>query len=207
MTQKTPYITHAHRQNERGIAALEFALMLPLLLAIFFGITEFARFAIINQKLDKLVHSMADFTTQGTTISTQELATFSNTATQILSPFGFTGTIVFSSVVNDTGSAAPCNGQNVPCVRWQAACLGTTASRMGASGSLPGNPAFPLVGMGTGQNVIVAEVFYNFSPMAGYTGQIISSLNTQTLYKVAVYKPRQGTLTSLTNNGGGCTVR
>lgn len=207
MARKTPPMAHAHRRSERGIAALEFALMLPLLMTIFFGIVEFARFAIINQKLDKLVHSMADFTTQGTTISTQELATFSNTATQIMSPFGFTGTIVFSSVVNDTGSAAPCNGRNVPCVRWQAACLGTTASRMGASGSLPGNPAFPLVGMSASQNVIVAEIIYSFSPMAGYTGQIISSLSPQTLYKVAVYKPRQGTLTSLTSNGGGCTVR
>lgn len=205
MTVNTDHTIASQRTNERGIAAMEFALMLPLLLSIFFGIVEFARFALINQKLDKLVHSMADFTTQGTTISTQELATFSNTATQILTPFGFTGTIVFSSIVNSAASAAPCAGKNSPCIIWQSACLGNANSLMGASGSVPTN--FPLVGMGTGQNVVVAEVFYNFGPLTAYTGQVMSSLGTQTLYKISVYKPRQGTLTSLTNNGGGCAVR
>lgn len=192
--------------NERGTAGLEFAIVLPLLLIIFLGIVEFSRFAIIHQKVEKLVHSMADFTTQGTTVSTQDLATFSSVANQIMNPFPFSGTIIFSSVVNDPASPAPCSGRNNPCISWMGACLGNAASAMGVSGTSPPNN-FPLVGMSTGQNVIVAEVSYNFQPLLSYTGSVINSLQAQTIYRIAVYKPRQGSLSTITSNGGGCSLR
>lgn len=193
-------------EGKRGIAALEFALVLPLLMIVFLGIVEFARFSIAHQKIEKLVHSMADFTTQGTTVSTQDLATFSGVAAQIMSPLPFSGTIIFSSVVNNPASAAPCNGRNSPCIIWMGACLGNAASQLGVSGTSPPTN-FPLVGMAAGQNVIVAELSYNYQPLISYTASVIPSLKAQTIYRNAVYKPRQGTLTTITNNGGGCTLR
>ena len=42
------------------------------------------------------------------------------------------------------------------------------------------------------ENIIIAEVYYNYVPMIG--GGVLSG---KTLYKIAIYRPRLGDLTAL----------
>jgi len=73
--------------------------------------------------------------------------------------------------------------------------MGTDASKIGTVGgaaTVPGGYAVI-----PGQNVIIAEAFYYYTPLLGATN-IVSAFTAQTLYKSAVYKPRQGMLTTLT---------
>ncbi len=48
-----------------------------------------------------------------------------------------------------------------------------------------------------GQNVIVAEIFYHYTPLLDITGTLFWHMNPQTIYKTALFKPRQGPLTTL----------
>jgi Flp pilus assembly protein TadG len=182
-----------------GASLMEFGLILPLLMLILFGTLELARFALIHQKLDKLANAMADFATQGTSICTGDLDGYASATPQIMRPFDFSGTIIFSSIIHFNNGVPPCVGENVSCISWQAKRLGNDNSQIGSEG---GNANLPSGYTVTpGQNVIATEVYMNFTPMLSFTGTLIPALGDQQIYKTAVFKPRQRNLTVLGNCG------
>jgi Flp pilus assembly protein TadG len=177
---------------QSGLAFLEFALLLPFLVLLLVGTLEIGRFALVNMKLDKAVYALADFVTQGVEPTRAELDEYSQSANQIIKPFNFSGTIIFTSVYLRDLGAPPCEGFLVPCVAWQYRAVGTDLSRVGTPG---GNATLPnFFELTEGQNVILAELFADYTPMLDITGNLIPSLAPQKIYKVAMYKPRQGTM-------------
>jgi hypothetical protein len=188
-------LMHFLRASETGVALIEFAVTLPVLLVMLVGMIELTYVTLVNQKLDKVAGSMSDFATQGRTISVSDINAFALAVPQIMRPFTFSGTVVFSSVANFRNPSPPCLTTNVPCIAWQRAILGGDGSRIGGAGgiaTLPDN--YPVL---TGQNVIVAEVFHNYTPLLGTSASFIAAFSAQQFYKVAISKPRQGTLTTL----------
>ncbi len=173
----------------QAIAAIEFALVLPLLLIFFLGTLEVARFALIHIKLDKTAHAMADFLTQGNVVRFSDMDSFASSATQIMEPYDFNGSIIFTAATHRDVGIPPCTGSDVTCISWQYRPIGGNISRVGSPG---GHAVFPggyLVQ--PDQIAIAAEAFYNFAPLMSYTGQIVPELAPHTMYKISVYKPRQ----------------
>jgi hypothetical protein len=159
---------------------------------------EATNYVIYNQKIDKIANSMADFVTQGTTVSRNELDNFAAVASRdIMQPYTFRGTIVFSSVASYASLTPPC-AVKTNCLNWQYRALGGLGdnSRIGSNtngtATLPG--AYTVT---AGQNVIVAEVFDHYQPLLSVSANFLSAFNAQTIYKIAVFKPRLGTLTTL----------
>ncbi len=186
------------KDNSSGAALIEFALVLPVLLTLLVGTIEMSRFAIIELKLDKAANAMTDFVTQGSSVKATDLAGYAGTMPQIMKPFSFSGTVIFSSLVTvqSAASATPSCANNVQnCITWQNRPVGTDASALGglgASVTLPGNYKLE-----KGQDMIAAEVYYNYAPLLPVTGSLISALAPQKLYKLSVTKPRLGALTTL----------
>jgi Flp pilus assembly protein TadG len=179
----------------KGTALIELALVLPIVLTLLVGTVELSRYAIILMKLDKTANAMADFVTQGRTVRTADLNGFAASVPQIMRPFGFSGSVVFTSAARNQGSYRPCANNNVQCIVWQNRPVGTDASRLGAPGAnavLPG--AYQIKPR---QDVIAAEVFYNYRPLLLVTGTLISSLAPQKLYRVSISKSRYTNLTTL----------
>lgn len=179
----------------KGVALIEFAVALPVLLIMLVGMIELAYFTLVNQKLDKLASSMADFATQGSSISVSNINSFGQAVPHIMRPYGFSGTVVFSSVANFASPTAPCATANVSCITWQRAILGASSSRVGTiagQATLPGG--YTVL---SGQNIIVSEVFYDYTPLLSTSSNFIAAFTAQTLYKAAISKPRQGSLTTL----------
>lgn len=190
-------MTHAPflKQNN-GVALIEFAIALPFLLLMLIGMLETANYTLQNQKLDKVANSMADFATQGNTISNADMNTFGLAVPQIMRPYNFDGTVIFTAVSRsiDNKVAGRCN-TTTPCINWQYRILGTDISRIGSSGStaiLPNNYTIP-----DGQNILVAEAFLHYQPILAVSANILPIFKPETLYKAAVFKPRQGTLRKL----------
>jgi hypothetical protein len=179
-----------------GAALIEFALALPILVALLVGTVEVSRFAILNLKLDKAANAMADFVAQGNIVRNRDLDTFANTIPQIMKPFSFTGTIIFSSVGSFTSAVGACRANSTNCIAWQQKRLGTGNSALGGQGSsnvpLPSGYIIP-----RGQDLIVAEIRYSYRPLLPITSSIITSLVPQSIYKIALHRPRQGALTTL----------
>lgn len=177
-------------RSESGIAYLEFALALPLLMALFMGAVDVTRYIIIVQKIDKAVSTMSDVVAQSNTISTSQLNTLSLAVRQVMQPYPFNtnGYVIISSVTK--------NGTSPPTVNWQYTGGGswTQPSQVGITGSPASWLPFvaPYNTMDDKENVIITEVYYNFVPLLA--NSVIPSIAVK---KVAAFKPRLGTLNSL----------
>jgi hypothetical protein len=179
------------------VAAIEFALMLPIFLIVLLMIVELSRMILIQQKLEKTVASMGDFLTQGEFACSVDMNAFRDVArNDIMDPFDFSeGSITFSSVVNYNTAIPPC-GVGVPCIAWQDG----VKSNIGSPGAVPQN----LNGLeiDRGQNYIVTELNYRYEPLLLFNLQAIAdyapaAVRARDIYIMSVHKPRLGSLTRL----------
>jgi len=170
---------------------------MPFFIFLLFGSVELSRFIIINQKLEATSSTMADLATQGSNISRTSLQQIANAASIMMNPYAANTSVIFSSAAGSCPRRGGRGGGrgNRPCITWQYEPQGADRSRVGAVGAAPTLPNNYSVA--AGQNVIVAETFYRFAPLFNITAALIPALNNHILYYVALYKPRQGSLTTL----------
>lgn len=173
------------RKSQSGLAAVEFALSLPLLILLTFGSIEVTLYILISQKLERVSTTLSDLVAQSTTITTAQLDQIITAAGQVMLPynFGTDGYAIISSVTK--------TGTNAPVVNWQYRSGGTAQTSLigtvGAAATLPAGFT-----MADKDNVIITEVFYNYRPIL--SGTIYSGSQ---LYRYSIYKPRLGNLTTL----------
>jgi Flp pilus assembly protein TadG len=170
---------------EQGLAAVEFALALPLLIILTFGTVEVTLYILITQKLERVSLTLSDLVAQSNSITTAQLNQIIPSAGQVMLPQNFAadGYAIISSITK--------TGTNPPVINWQYKSTGTAqTSHFGVAGgnaTMPGN--FTMMDKET---VIVTEVFYNYKPIL--LGIIY---NSSLMYRYSIYKPRIGNLTVL----------
>ena len=171
---------------QRGVAATEFAVALPFLLVLMLGAIEISRYVIIHQKLEKVAYTIADVVSQSDTITIAQLNQAVQAAATIMQPYTFSpnGVVFISSVYK--------SGTNAPTVRWQYHGGGalereSEVGLVGATAALPN-----ALTLNASDNVIIAEVFFRYEPFL--VGGIFA--DDQQLYKVTIFKPRLGALTT-----------
>lgn len=174
--------------SNTGIAAVEFALVLPILLLLFLGGFELSRFLLIHQKVDRIAYTIADVVTQSTVVTNNQINQILSATIQIMNPFSFTdeGIVILSSVYQ--------SGSNPSTVRWQRSG-GGTLSRSSQIGMPSGNATLPVeLTLNDKDNVIISEVYYRYTPVLS-----AGILSPQDIYKTAIFKPRLGALTTPPN--------
>lgn len=176
-------------RNNQGVAAVEFALTLPVLLMLSLSGYELSRFMLLQQKVEKAAYTTADVTAQSTSLTTAQMTDIFSAGAQIMLPttFGANGVIIISSV---TQTGAP-TGTNPPRVAWRNSGGGSLAraskiGNVGGTATLPGG-----LTLADKDNVIVAEVYYRYSPLL--SGAVLQASD---VYKYAVFKPRLGALST-----------
>lgn len=175
---------HRARRDARGVAVVEFALALPVLMTLFYGTIEVTRYILIVQKVEKLAHSVADVTAQSQTVTIASLNQVMSAASDIMSPFTLStnGKVIVSSLYR-----APAAANATVNWRYEGGGTLTATSQIGAVGSIPVVPGgFTFEER---DNIIAAEVSYQFSPLIS-----AQFFGTTTIYRSAFYKPRLGTL-------------
>lgn len=169
-----------------GIAVVEFALCAPVLMLLLLGSIEGSRFLIINQKEEKIAFTVADVVAQSTDLTTAGIDQLLAATQDMMNPytFGANGIIMITSVTKNTG-------QN-PVVNWRYSGGGTLTGQTSRIGNVGAAATLPTgFTLNDRDNIIIAEVFYRFTPMI--SGQLFGA---QTLYKRSLYKPRLGELTN-----------
>jgi Flp pilus assembly protein TadG len=141
--------------DRSGMAATEFALILPLMLTLYFGVTEVTDALIANTKTAALASTAADLTAQNDKLCDAEMNDIFATLNAIMFPYPATGTrIVISSLVEDGTGAVK--------VAWSSAQNGTPRTT-GSSVSIPTG----LVTVGSGSGIILTEISYTYTSPAG----------------------------------------
>jgi Flp pilus assembly protein TadG len=175
------------RRDERGVAALEFALLAPFLVLAYFGLAELTQGLMAARKVSAVASTIGDLTAQGASTTPGSISDIFTVGQTLMQPFPTntsTLTMRISSVTVDAN--------NVPRVDWSEG-QGLTALTKGSAVSLPmatkaqpTDPNTPFIGVG--QSVIMAEAHYQFtSPVAKYLPR------TSDLHDILYLSPRQGT--------------
>jgi Flp pilus assembly protein TadG len=145
-----PSILPQLAKDRRGVTALEFALVAPIMIALLFGMTEIVSGLAAKRRVAHTASTIADVVSQVQRINKAEVEDTLTASTIIMSPLP-TGTdlkLRVSSVVVDD------KGQN-PTVAWSVAKNDTKRA--------PGNPpTLPTGVVRASEGVIVAEVTYTF---------------------------------------------
>lgn len=177
-------------RDRRGMVLQETAIIMPVLITMMLGGYDVARFALLQQKLSRVVMTTSDMVAQGQTISIPEIDIILNATGTIIQPFAADASqIVIVSSVSTTGMAPP----RVDWQRTGGGTLNSVTSKIGVTGQ---NATLPLgFVVRDGENAIITEAFYQFNPM------FISALvPSNLLYHRSVFRPRQGTLATLCPN-------
>ena len=148
-----------------GIAAVEFAFLVPIMLCMFIGTVELSQAITIDRRVSNVASSTADLVARQRTITTSTLDGFMQIITQLMSPYSDTPLkLTVSNVYNTT--AAP----TVNKVCWfyhrsgSAANSGLTKGGNYTSSTGGALPTGILDAAG-GSSVVVVEVSYLYQPV------------------------------------------
>lgn len=160
-------------RDSRGLAAVEFAMIFPIMLTLYFGTLETSDALTVSRRVANVAETAADLVAQQISVSSSDLTDVFAASAAILTPYDTTKIkIVLTSVV--------ANSSNVTTVAWSSAYGGATARTVNSSITLP-------TGLTTANSsVIMAEVTYSYvSPIAHFiTGPI-------TMTETAYLRPRR----------------
>lgn len=176
-----------------GLAVMEFAFGLPVLIIILLGCFDAARFVLINQKMARVASQTSDLVAQADVVTESEMDDLWVAAGETALPFdiGAEGRVIVSSVFRAYTPASA-----VPTIVWQRMTdpgLNST-SKLGEEADTD-PPLATGFSLRNGENVIVAEVYYDYSPV--FFGEIFHS---RVLYHSSYNRPRLQNLTAITND-------
>jgi len=167
MTPQTP----APDRSRSGSVAIEFALALPVLLTVLFGMVELTNALQVGRKLVSATQSVADLLTQEASVNDARLADIFTAAEQVVLPFPAAALKVgVASVRFDSVGGAPI-------VDWQASRRGGAVATPGARSAGLGLP---------GESVVIVDASYDYTPVFG--AFVLGSLRFS---ETAVARPRR----------------
>jgi Flp pilus assembly protein TadG len=165
--------------DRRGVVSMEFALLLPLLVVAFLGMTEVGRYLLLELKVQTTAAKVADLMTRDRNPTQTSLEDAFNAVPTMLEPFpaGGKARTIVSSVVR-------ANANDPPEVAWQLRGGGTltASSNVGSPGSNADVPT-DMVTAG-GSAIIVAEMVYQYEPW------LLGLVGARTLRDRAYFRPR-----------------
>lgn len=143
------------RRDERGIALIEFAFVLPFLALLFVGAFQLLDAISAYRKVGRTVRTLADLTTQNTTITGPQADEILNAAQQVMTPYSLgAASMRISQVQTDASGRAT--------VSWSRALNGTRLTP-GAAVTIPAQLA------GANKYYIYSEITYTYTPMVAST--------------------------------------
>jgi Flp pilus assembly protein TadG len=147
-------------RGQGGLAAVEFAMVLPFMLMAYLGGIEIGDGVAIDRKVAITTRSVADLASRFTTIADSDMANILSASSTIIAPYSATPlAVTVSQVMIDTKGNAT--------VAWSDANSNATPRAKNSAVTLPGTLATPCA-QGAVCSYIMGEVKYNYTPTLGY---------------------------------------
>lgn len=139
--------------DERGVSAIEFAMLAPILIAFYMGMTEFCQGFMAQKRMGHVSAMVADLVAQEETVTPAAIDDIFDIGGLLMKPFPIT------TLHQRVSSVTHING--VPTVDWSRAD-GMAARAVGSTMTLPADLVT------AGESVVVAEVTYDYDSAADY---------------------------------------
>jgi Flp pilus assembly protein TadG len=164
--------------NNSGLAAVEFAMIIPLMAALFIGTYEFSAGFAIKRKVTLMARTLSDLTSQNTTVSDTQLTNFFKASKAIMTPYSSAevkGKITALYVDPDTKKAR---------VQWSERSEESVVPHK--AGDIIDIPEALRI---AGTYLILSEVSYNYIPSVAW---FINKQDGIELKDHSLTRPRQG---------------
>jgi TadE-like protein len=179
--------------DRRAVAAIEFAMIVPIMLLLFFGTVEFSSAVAVDRKVTLIARTLSDVTSQSQSVATADLNTFFTAGCAIMYPYAgpppcTTANNPMKAVISELYiDPVTLN----PKVEWSVPYQGGAALTPGLPppATLLVVPPLLLVG---GTYLIVSQVSYTYVPAVNYLGMMGTGMSGIKLSDVAYTRPRQG---------------
>jgi Flp pilus assembly protein TadG len=144
------------RRDNRAVSAVEFAILMPLMVTIFLGGTEITQGITIKRKTTIATRTLADLVAQDINITNAEMTAIFAATTAVISPYPSNAFyMIVSSVMIDADGNAK--------ILWSSASSGDSPHAVNDPVTLPpGLNAYP------NTSLIWAEAKFTYTPMVGY---------------------------------------
>jgi Flp pilus assembly protein TadG len=172
-----------------GLAAVEFALILPLMLTMFFGIIDVSNGFAVDRKVSTISQTLSDLTSRYTVVQESDITNFFTIADAMLTPYDKTvlkATIsqIYMDPSTKTAKIVWSRGDN-KLAKNTVVIVPTDLVAKDSSGNWTAN-----------QYLILAQVTYNYVPTIGW---VVSKAGIS-LGEGSFTKPRQGTCVMMTSS-------
>jgi Flp pilus assembly protein TadG len=157
--------------DSRGIAATEFALIVPVMLILFFGTDEFSSGIAVNRKVTLMARTLSDLTSQNVSVTDAQLTNYRNASVGIMTPYSAAPvkSTITELYVDPTTKAAK--------VQWS---KGDAPRQKNTTVAIP-------TALQVGDTYLIySEVSYDFVPTVGYVLKNMITLKDHTFTR-----PRQ----------------
>jgi Flp pilus assembly protein TadG len=166
--------------DRKGVSSVEFAILLPLMLTMFFGSIEVTDAISADRKVTLVSNTVAEIASQYSSVSANDVSNILGAASSVLQPFSVANVkVTLTSVSIDANSKAT--------VGWSSTLNGS--QRSGTVTSL-----IPPTLLIANTCVLWGEATYNYKPMIGYV-----VTGTLPLYNQIFIRPRMSNC--VTNTG------
>lgn len=170
-------------KDRSGLAATEFAIIVPIMLVMFFGVVEFSSALAISRKVTIMARTVADLTSQGASVNDTDLTNFFAASLAIMTPYDKTPTnATVSELYID-----PASGDVR--VQWSkgagARSVGSVVTAIVPTSLISRDPNTNVIL--PNQYLIFGEINYTYVPTIGY----VMIKTGVTMSDVAYTRPRQ----------------
>jgi len=149
-------VLKALRRDQRGVAAIEFALIAPVAILLYCGFAELTLAMMAERRAAHTASVVADLVSQTPSVTTAQMTDIFNVANAIIYPFA-------SAPVQMRVSSVAADAQGVAHIAWSQG-HGMTAYKGGDPAS-----GFPANLLAPGESVIQADVSYAYTSPLGMT--------------------------------------
>lgn len=150
------------RDDRRGVSAVEFAIILPVMVGLYIGTVEISQAVSINRQVTLTASTVANIVTQYSSISaSSQMPDILNASAAVLTPYAVSNAQVVVSCIQ-------IDGQGNATVEWSQTLNGT-ARTVGSSITLPSALDVP------NTYLVLGEATYAYTPQLGYV--ITGTLN------------------------------
>ncbi|MEJ0009194.1 MAG: TadE/TadG family type IV pilus assembly protein [Alphaproteobacteria bacterium] len=193
-------------RNDRGVATIEFALALSLLLIpAFIGIVELSRYVQMNEKLDDAAAQLLNAVNQSDALTDAQLTYLADAVPDIVKPFAADGWVAIITAVN--------KGPNDDCklyASWQSrkgsgdtgGAHSQVADASGKWATIPG-----ITDLSTNDQVVTVELYLQYKPLI--PSQMVRDmlhLSPNGVYRFTVGRPRYGAFQNDPVTGAKITI-
>ena len=171
--------------DRSGLAAVEFAMIFPIMVVLYFGVVEFASAIAVDRKATQVARTLSDLTSQSMTVADTDIKNFGEAAKAIMTPYPP------SPLVSSITEVYIDKVSGVARVQWSKGLTIGPTGDVSIAAAAPHNPGDvvtlpPALVAAKGTFVIWSEVGYTYTPAVG----IMLASTGITFRDVAYTRPR-----------------